>query len=76
MGGGGFHWLEGSTVNSFPDTLKRRTLLIYCSEFSYLGCPFQMATPPPGNRLIFKDACPCEPAHFFTLVCMLVNISE
>ena len=35
-----------------------------------------MAVPPPGDRLVFKDAFACEPAHFFTLVCMLVNISE
>ena len=70
MGGGGFHWLKGSTVNNFPNTLERRTLLIYCSELNYLGCPFQMAVPPPGDRLVVKDAFACEPAHFFTLVCM------
>ena len=63
-------------MNNFPDTLERRTLLIYCSELNYLGSPFQMAAPPPGGRLIFKDAFPCEPAQFFTRVCTRLKIFQ
>ena len=76
MGGGGF----SGTSSGWKIPQRIIFLIIWGGRLCFLplrvedfGCPFQTATPAPGDIFTFKDTIQCKTAHFFTLVCVHLN---